>query len=380
MLDFEQKFKQNVSMNQYPEPWKGRGSPYWYFTYVRPDGKRINKSTKARNKNQARNFIRQFIDQLQYTQKTLGEYCQPYYVWQSCPIVKHRLSEKKSIGTEHVQQQRGRIERYVLEDPIAAIKLGELKPGDLVDWRFRIQNQYSDGAANNAMKALKAVLHEALFRGEIERDPTLGIGNIKLDSLEVGVLTEEELAQLFNPDNAILEDKRKRLAIMLAVDAGLRRGELFALQWKHVIWEGHYLDVCRSWKSWPARELGLPKWGICRYMPMMERLEEELRTYQEEHLVGDEDLVICWDNRSPVSPGSWQRWVDAALEALKIDKKARNIKPHSFRHTLATRLEHKGVPGERIQAMLGHRQEKTTGIYIHMQPETLVQEMRSHFH
>lgn len=45
--------------------------------------------------------------------------------------------------------------------------------------------------------------------------------------------------------------------------------------------------------------------------------------------------------------------------------------PRSLRHALATRLPGRQVPIEDASRMLGHADRRTTGIYLHMDVDTL---------
>ena len=54
-----------------------------------------------------------------------------------------------------------------------------------------------------------------------------------------------------------------------------------------------------------------------------------------------------------------------------IDTKSRNLKPHSFRHTLNTMLRDAGQDAAKIRAALGWTQEKTRELYTHWQVDHL---------
>ena len=49
--------------------------------------------------------------------------------------------------------------------------------------------------------------------------------------------------------------------------------------------------------------------------------------------------------------------------ALKLDD---TVKPHSLRHSFATRLMEQGVPAETVRILLGHASIKTTQTYLHL--------------
>lgn len=57
-----------------------------------------------------------------------------------------------------------------------------------------------------------------------------------------------------------------------------------------------------------------------------------------------------------------QRAVSGAAKRAGIRK---HVTPHTLRHSYATHLVERGVPIEKVQVLLGHRNIKTTMIYIH---------------
>jgi site-specific recombinase XerD len=50
-------------------------------------------------------------------------------------------------------------------------------------------------------------------------------------------------------------------------------------------------------------------------------------------------------------------------DALGLDP---SIKPHSLRHSFATRLFEQGIPAETVRILLGHASVKTTQTYLHL--------------
>ena len=360
-------------MKKYPTPWKRKNGEYYYF-YYRNGGKHVSKSTGYVTKGEAAVFIASFMEQLSANLDTLGEYCRPFYLWETCPLIRDRLAENKSMGKEYVKQQRRYLERFVFTDLVARIKLADLKRGHLLDWRSRIRDRFGIGPANYAVKALKTVLKYACFRGDIDRDPTGGIGQIKSLAPARGTFTAEELSQMFNLDNDVFPNERIRMVFLLAAETGMRRGEIFALQWRDVDWEKRIITVRRAMKR---SGLGLPKWNKIRFVPLTGRMENELTKYYEDVLtVRDKDFVICWDDGAPLDLSRFDRSFCQIMERMGIDRKARNLVAHGLRHTRVTLWKQAGIPLDAIQAMVGHSDEKTTGDYTHLQPEYLVDEVR----
>ena len=207
---------------------------------------------------------------------TLGEYLEPYFVWDKCPHVRRLRTEGKSISQQYAHAQRRRIEMYLLGDPICDIPIGDLKRADVLDYRERLfdpdsKNKIGPRTANCTMGALKTILREACYREEIDRDPTVGIGQIKYDEINVGVFTIREVKALFGEVPGVWRDLPCYVAFILAAQVGLRRSEVIALVWGQIDFEGSFINVDRA-----MTENGLPKWDKIRGTPVPAQCREAL--------------------------------------------------------------------------------------------------------
>jgi integrase len=84
-------------------------------------------------------------------------------------------------------------------------------------------------------------------------------------------------------------DRRALLVVLLGGDAGLRTGEIIALEWSDIDFRRHFITVARS--EWNGH-VTLPKGGKRRRVPMTKKLEETLKNHR--HLIGPR--VLCRDD------------------------------------------------------------------------------------
>lgn len=296
---------------------------------------------------------------------SLRDYADRYYIWDTCPHVKRLLSEGKSITRYHVKDMRRILENHVLTDAIAEMRLPEIKRAHVLDFRERLVEAMGfSRTVQKTMSVLKIILKEAFFREEIERDPTAGVGNTKYEKAVVGTFTEDELRTLFPsrvPDP--WGDINAYAVFMTAAVTGMRRGEILALEWQHVNFTRGCFMIRQAWKD--RHELGKPKWNKVRVTPLPESLLSALMHIRSLRRVYDDDLVFAHPDGSRLGGTWWQKNFRRCMASVGIDYEARNIRPHSFRHTLNSLLRERGYDSERIRASMGWSSVDVQDGYTH---------------
>jgi integrase len=147
------------------------------------------------------------------------------------------------------------------------------------------------------------------------------------------------------------------LLVLLAGEAGLRLGEVVALEQTDVDFARNVIQVQRAeWRGVVDR----PKGGRTRLVPMTTRLAVALQEHR--HLRGARVLY------SPATGEQInQSWCQATMELVErragYEAKGR---VHKLRHTFCTRLAMAGVPPRTIQALAGHVSIETTMRYMHV--------------
>jgi len=154
-------------------------------------------------------------------------------------------------------------------------------------------------------------------------------------------------------------DPRIELLVLLGGDAGLRRGEIIALDQSDCDTKRGILHVRRSeWKG----QLTLPKGGRERQVNMTERLKAALTANR--HLRGER---VLWrdDRHDKVTAVLLAKWMCRAQRraGLKVTGGL-----HILRHTFCSRLAMAGAPALAIKELAGHQSLTTTMRYMHLSP------------
>jgi integrase len=208
---------------------------------------------------------------------------------------------------------------------------------------------------NNVLAVLSKLLHYAAEVGHIDKAPRVKLLRVPPQSFDF--LGDDEYATL---REGTASDPDLHAAILVAADAGLRRGEILGLHWEDVDLRSRRLTVRRS--LW-AGELTSPKGGRERTIPMTDRLAKALARIR--HLRGP--FAFCRDDGSP---WTWEVMRAALPRACKLGG-IRTVRWHALRHTFCTHLAMRGAPAKAIQEAAGHASLTTTLKYMHLAPRVL---------
>jgi len=188
---------------------------------------------------------------------------------------------------------------------------------------------------------------------------------------ETEILSEDQAQQALQQ----LRDRPIYMIVLLALTTGMRRGELLALRWRDIDFDGAKVRVEQSLEETKSGLRFKPpktKHGR-RSIALAASVVTELRLHwkkqQEQRLrlgmgkMPDDGLVLSrWDG-SPPSPNSvTKEWI-RTLRELKLPA----VSFHAMRHTHASQLIASGMDVLTISRRLGHGSATITlGVYGHL--------------
>jgi integrase len=146
------------------------------------------------------------------------------------------------------------------------------------------------------------------------------------------------------------------LMVLLGGDAGLRLGEILALEWRDIELTSRRLTVQRS--DWLGH-VTVPKGGRSRQLPMTRRLTAALKSAR--HLRSDR--VLCLSDGSAMTRDRVIKAVRGVQRVAGVDQGV-----HILRHTFCSHLAMKGAPARAIQELASHADLSTTQRYMHLSP------------
>jgi integrase len=250
--------------------------------------------------------------------------------------------------------ERVSIYRTHFAGGLAALPLDQITDGLVQELKAKLSDR-SPRTVNNVLVCLSTALKAAVEWGVLDRMPCR-IRLLKVPKSMVTFYEPEAYERLVAA--AEQEGAAAHLAVLLGGEAGLRLGEILALQWTDVDFPRGQLNVQRAdWRG----TVGLPKSGKPRVIPMTERLDAVL---QARRGLGQARVVTLSGN--PLDRDRLKRLMRVVQRRAELDE---NGRVHILRHTFGARLAMAGAPAKAIQDVMGHANLSTTERYMHLTPQ-----------
>jgi len=240
-------------------------------------------------------------------------------------------------------------------------QLGAKKLNAITTEEVQGLKQYLTGRApktvNNWLTVLKTLLRKAVEWEVIERMPC----SIRLLANPRSATKFHDFAEFATLERAAAAmGWRSELVVLLGGTAGLRLGEITALEWGDIDLTKPQLTVQRS--EWHG-QVTAPKSGRVRHVGLTRRLAEALRRHR--HLRNSR--VLSDDDGDPLTPKVVSDLVRRAAKEAGLANRG----VHVLRHTFCSHLAMRGAPVRSIQELAGHREIGTTQRYMHLSQAAL---------
>ncbi|MFO1007335.1 MAG: site-specific integrase [Planctomycetaceae bacterium] len=269
-------------------------------------------------------------------------------------------------GKTH-QEYEIALRLYVLPY-LGAEKLSSVDGEMLVEWQAKLSRKgFSPNMRHRSIKVLRAALSKAVKLRLMPYNPCSSLDKPKLTRKEVSPLEIDQCQRLIEK----AQGHRLGDVIVLAAMTGLRKGELFALDWSAVNLSEGVLVVRRTLQELNGLTLKEPKTSAAKRVVTLgreaiEALRSRLRKAIDEGFDPDQVPIVFPDTRGGYLRGSnFDRkvWYPIRAAAGIPD----TFKFHDLRHTQASLMLAAGVDLKVIQKRLGHQDFATTAnTYSHL--------------
>ena len=228
---------------------------------------------------------------------------------------------------------------------------GDRKLSDVtaVDIDVYKQTRLSEGVKQNTVARELVVIRNLFYLAESRnkffgKNPVRQSGIPTVNDKKERVLTTEEERRLLDACPKYLKD-----AIQLALNTGMRRGEILGLRW--------------DWIDFNENLITLPQTNTknqeMRKVPVNQLIRKIL--LERKLLSGGSDFVFP----SEESRTGHIYWLNRSFKRACRLADIEGLRFHDFRHTAATRLVESGIPLHAVAKLLGHSTVKITERYSH---------------
>jgi integrase len=247
------------------------------------------------------------------------------------------------------------IFRVHLLPKLGTKKLDAITIEQVQELKYALRSR-SPKTVNNVLTTLNVTLKTAVDWDVIERMPCT-IRLLKVPKPSVGFHDFDQYERLVEAAKA---EPSAHLIVLLGGEAGLRCGEMMALEWTDIDWTSRQLCIRRSeWKG----HVTAPKGGRSRYVKMTARLGKALHDHKRQRA----PRVLSESDGSPLTMRRVQGFVRRAARQAGLT----NVGVHVLRHTFCSRLAMLGAPARAIQELAGHQDLVTTQRYMHLSPAAI---------
>jgi integrase len=323
--------------------------------YEHPDGRRerVRKTSPVQTQRGAERYERDLRSAL--LDGTYGKEAEPDVPVPTLSEFQDRFIEEYCEANKHkpsgIDSKRSIFKNYLL--PLFASRRLDTFSASDEDKLKKHLMKFTPATYNNAATVLNSVL-KAAARWKVTRDIPHRFLLLKRQKARPRFYDFDQYQWLVEAAEKI--DPRIHLLVLIGGDAGLRRGEIIALEWVHVDLRRGLLTVEQSeWKGKVTETKGRKY----RVVPMTTRLRDALTAHR--HLRGPR--VLYTDEGETVTAKVLQNWVAKAQRRAELKHTGAL---HILRHTFCSHLAMKGASAISIQALAGHEDLQTTLGYMHL--------------
>ncbi|WP_086314064.1 hypothetical protein A5821_001634 [Enterococcus sp. 7F3_DIV0205] len=327
---------------RYPKARKNDGSIHYGYIYGR--SYRAVKEKMLEKKAQVTAF---YTNSTKEFQGTFGNWAD---LWLT-EIMAHKI--KESTYASYSNKLQIHILPYLEKYPLKKITT------QMIDQLVKkLTQSLATSSVHIIFRIVKSCFEAAKKRGYIYLNPCEYTTLPKSTKQKVLALTR---AQQKAVEAECVKDE-KGLPILLALETGMRIGEICGLKWSDINFESSLLSVERTKQRVYLPNLvgqrsklveTVPKTvNSTRIIPLTEKLKKTLLYWKDQTL---SEYVVSSENRS-IEP----RTVSYRFEKIKRKLGLVHVPFHALRHTFATRCVELGVNIAALSSLLGHSSIKLT--------------------
>lgn len=189
------------------------------------------------------------------------------------------------------------------------------------------------------------------------------ISSYKFDRLPSYYSTEEVNSLLCQVDRNSTIGRRDYLILLLAVQFGLRAGDIRQLKFQNIKWSRNTIEFIQQ------------KTNTSIQLPLTDEFKYAVADYMKNSRPEIDDQHIFVRHRAPFQPfvrtNSFHHTVNKYMKLAGVKLNGRKHGLHSMRHSTASNLLQNNTPYPVITGILGHKNTATTKCYLRIDIQQL---------
>ncbi|GEL78677.1 site-specific integrase [Tenuibacillus multivorans] len=342
----------------------------WYFVIELGkgiDGKRKQKRKRGyKTKKEAQKALTEMLHQL-----NTGTYIEPKNIPLNEYLNEWLKNKQLTLRDSTFKKYSWLMNKHIIPH-IGEIQLPNLTPSHVQQLYHKLS--YEKGLSNENVRAAHKVLSQALRQAVkfeyIPKNVTEFIELPKVQKKEVEVWDLDEVKQFLE----VTKDNRYHIDYLIALNTGMRQGEILGLRWKDIDFGRSILNVRQTLDHYGKLHNSTKTASSARQIALPPQLIKELnkhKTVQTEeklkagNIYENHDLVVCTSVGTPLHPRNLLRNFKSQVKKAGLKK----IRFHDLRHTHASLLLKQGAHPKVVSERLGHADTRITlDTYSHLLP------------
>lgn len=207
---------------------------------------------------------------------------------------------------------------------------------------------------NRELACLKTIFNKAIEWGYANENPVRKVKLLPENNMRIRYLEKEEIDDLLKACNSLKKAIYLKPIIIIALNTGMRRGEIFNLKWEDAIQNVIHIRESKS--------------GRGRFIPMNNTVKETLKNLSPIYELKDgksmmSEYIFRGRSHKPIKD------IRTAFRNVLKEAGISNFRFHDLRHTFASHLVMSGVDLLTVKELLGHRTLEMTMRYAHLSPD-----------
>jgi len=314
---------------------KIKGREGYFLDYRLRDRTRIIKKASRSNRRGAEKELALIVSEIEtkpglrrLKKTTVGKMCEEYLEYAKVNHLSWKSDRSRLKTLVHFWGPHTQL------DQISTKQVERFKASRLV--------RVKSATLNREVSLLKRLLNVAIEWGYLYENTARQVKPLREDNRRLRYLSKEEIDLL-----VASACRHLKPIILVAVNTGMRKGEVFNLKWSHLDLKIRFIEVIKS------------KNGEKRVIPINKTLLEVLHGLPRRI---DSPYVF---------PGKKGKKLTDVKKSFRTAMKKAEIEDfcfHDLRHTFASHLVMAGVPLLTVAELLGHKSIDMTKRYSHLSP------------